>query len=107
MADAGSDTINLADTVGYANPAQVRRLFKLVRAEVGDKTGGEHLHNTRGQGLANVVAALDAGVTTLIPRKAASAAVPTRPAPPATLSPKTSSFCSNPWGSTPASTSRG
>jgi hydroxymethylglutaryl-CoA lyase len=64
MADAGSDTINLADTVGYANPAQVRRLFKLVRDEVGDKTGGAHLHNTRGQGLANVVAALDAGVTT-------------------------------------------
>ena len=64
MAEAGSDTINLADTVGYANPAQVRRLFKLLRAEVGDKTGGAHLHNTRGQGLANVVAALDAGVTT-------------------------------------------
>ena len=64
MAKAGSDVINLADTVGYANPAQVRRLFKLVRDEVGDKTGGAHLHNTRGQGLANVVAALDAGVTT-------------------------------------------
>ena len=64
MADAGSDTINLADTVGYANPAQVKRLFTRVRAEVGDKTGGAHLHNTRGQGLANVVAALDAGVTT-------------------------------------------
>jgi hydroxymethylglutaryl-CoA lyase len=64
MVDAGSDVINLADTVGYANPAQVRRLFKLVRDQVGDKTGGAHLHNTRGQGLANVVAALDAGVTT-------------------------------------------
>jgi len=64
MVDAGSDVINLADTVGYANPAQVRRLFKLVRDEVGEKTGGAHLHNTRGQGLANVVAALDAGVTT-------------------------------------------
>jgi len=64
MADAGSDVINLADTVGYANPVQVKRLFRLVRAEVGDKTGGAHLHNTRGQGLANVVAALDAGVTT-------------------------------------------
>jgi hydroxymethylglutaryl-CoA lyase len=64
MGEAGSDVINLADTVGYANPAQVRRLFKLVRAEVGGKTGGAHLHNTRGQGLANVVAALDAGVTT-------------------------------------------
>jgi hydroxymethylglutaryl-CoA lyase len=64
MVGAGSDVINLADTVGYANPAQVRRLFKLLRDEVGDKTGGAHLHNTRGQGLANVVAALDAGVTT-------------------------------------------
>jgi hydroxymethylglutaryl-CoA lyase len=64
MVEAGSDTINLADTVGYANPAQVKRLFTLLRAEVGDKTGGAHLHNTRGQGLANVVAALDAGVTT-------------------------------------------
>jgi hydroxymethylglutaryl-CoA lyase len=64
MADAGSDTINLADTVGYANPAQVKRLFTRLRAEVGGKTGGAHLHNTRGQGLANVVAALDAGVTT-------------------------------------------
>jgi hydroxymethylglutaryl-CoA lyase len=64
MADAGSDVINLADTVGYANPAQVKRLFTRVRAEVGEKTGGAHLHNTRGQGLANVVAALDVGVTT-------------------------------------------
>jgi hydroxymethylglutaryl-CoA lyase len=64
MADAGSDAINLADTVGYANPAQVKRLFHRVRAAVGDKTGGAHLHNTRGQGLANVVAALDVGVTT-------------------------------------------
>ena len=64
MVKAGSDVINLADTVGYANPAQVRRLFARVCAEVGDKTGGAHLHNTRGQGLANVVAALDAGVTT-------------------------------------------
>jgi hydroxymethylglutaryl-CoA lyase len=64
MVEAGSDTINLADTVGYANPAQVKRLFTHLRAEVGDKTGGAHLHNTRGQGLANVVAALDAGITT-------------------------------------------
>ena len=62
--EAGADDIGLADTVGYANPAQVKRLFTRLRAEVGDKTGGAHLHNTRGQGLANVVAALDAGVTT-------------------------------------------
>jgi hydroxymethylglutaryl-CoA lyase len=64
MANAGVDSVNLSDTVGYANPAQVRRLFTKVRAEIGDKTGGAHLHNTRGQGLANVVAALDVGVRT-------------------------------------------
>lgn len=64
MANAGVDSVNLSDTVGYANPAQVRRLFTKVRAEIGVKTGGAHLHNTRGQGLANVVAALDVGVRT-------------------------------------------
>jgi hydroxymethylglutaryl-CoA lyase len=64
MAECGVDTINLADTVGYANPAQIKRLFRRLRQEVGAKSGGAHLHNTRGQGLANVVAALDAGVTT-------------------------------------------
>jgi hydroxymethylglutaryl-CoA lyase len=64
MAECGVDTVNLADTVGYANPAQVKRLFTRLRQEIGGKSGGAHLHNTRGQGLANVVAALDAGVTT-------------------------------------------
>jgi hydroxymethylglutaryl-CoA lyase len=64
MAQCGVDTINLADTVGYANPAQIRRLFTRLRREVGPKSGAAHLHNTRGLGLANVVAALEAGVTT-------------------------------------------
>jgi hydroxymethylglutaryl-CoA lyase len=60
----GADTVGLSDTTGYANPTQVRRLFARLRAELGDRAGGAHLHNTRGQGLANVVAALDVGVTT-------------------------------------------
>ena len=60
----GADSVGLSDTVGYANPVQVKRMFKRLIAELGDKAGGAHLHNTRGQGLANVVAALDAGVTT-------------------------------------------
>lgn len=64
LARAGADIINLSDTTGMGNPAQVRRLFRRLRAAVGDKAGGAHLHNTRGQGLANVVAALDVGVTT-------------------------------------------
>ena len=64
LAANGADSIGLSDTVGYANPVQIRRMFKRLFAELGDRAGGAHLHNTRGQGLANVVAALDAGVTT-------------------------------------------
>lgn len=64
LAKLGVDTIGLSDTVGYANPAQVKRMFARLAGELGDRAGGAHLHNTRGQGLANVVAALDAGVTT-------------------------------------------
>ena len=63
-AEAGADEVGLSDTVGYANPAQVRRLFRRLRAELGDKAGAAHLHNTRGLGLANCLAAFDAGVTT-------------------------------------------
>jgi hydroxymethylglutaryl-CoA lyase len=64
IAAQGADTVGLSDTVGYANPVQVKRMFTRLMRELGDKAGGAHLHNTRGQGLANVVAALDAGVTT-------------------------------------------
>ncbi|MEQ3554609.1 hydroxymethylglutaryl-CoA lyase [Pseudonocardia nematodicida] len=63
-AEAGAGSVGLSDTTGYANPAQVRRLFTRLSAELGDRAGGAHLHNTRGLGLANVVAALDAGVRT-------------------------------------------
>ena len=61
---AGADEAGLSDTTGYANPAQVRRLFNRVRAEIGDRTGAAHLHNTRGLGLANCLAAFDVGVRT-------------------------------------------
>jgi hydroxymethylglutaryl-CoA lyase len=63
LAREGADSVGLSDGVGYANPAQIKRLFKRLRKELGDKAGGAHLHNTRGQGLANVVAALEVGVT--------------------------------------------
>lgn len=62
--EAGCDEIGLADTTGYANPEQIKRVFKKVRAAIGAKLGGAHLHNTRGLGLANVVAALEVGVRT-------------------------------------------
>ena len=61
---AGVDEVGLSDTTGMANPAQVRRLFTQVRAAIGDKTGSAHLHNTRGLGLANCLAAYDVGVHT-------------------------------------------
>jgi hydroxymethylglutaryl-CoA lyase len=61
---AGADESGLSDTVGYANPAQVRRLFRRLRAELGDKAGAAHMHNTRGLGLANCLAAYEEGVRT-------------------------------------------
>jgi hydroxymethylglutaryl-CoA lyase len=54
----------LSDTVGYANPAQVRRLFRRLRAEIGEHAGAAHMHNTRGLGLANCLAAYEEGVRT-------------------------------------------
>jgi hydroxymethylglutaryl-CoA lyase len=56
------DCVALADTVGYANPAQIRRLFKKVRSRIGEKLEAAHLHNTRGLGLANALAAYEEGV---------------------------------------------
>ncbi|MDH0738892.1 hydroxymethylglutaryl-CoA lyase [Achromobacter spanius] len=62
--EAGADESGLSDTVGHANPAQVRRLFRRLRAELGAKAGAAHMHNTRGLGLANCLAAWDEGVRT-------------------------------------------
>jgi hydroxymethylglutaryl-CoA lyase len=56
------DVVALADTVGYANPAQIRRIFKKVRSAIGDQLEAAHLHNTRGLGLANALAAYEEGV---------------------------------------------
>jgi hydroxymethylglutaryl-CoA lyase len=56
------DGVALADTVGYANPAQVRRLFRKVKNQIGEKLEGAHFHNTRGLGLANALAAYEEGV---------------------------------------------
>jgi hydroxymethylglutaryl-CoA lyase len=62
---AGADSVHPSDTVGYGNPAQVKRLTARLKRELGDRLGAVHLHNTRGQGLANAVAALEAGATGL------------------------------------------
>jgi hydroxymethylglutaryl-CoA lyase len=62
MKAAGADELIVADTVGYGNPAAVRRLFRTIRRDVGEIPIKAHFHDTRGLGLANVLAALDAGV---------------------------------------------
>ena len=56
------DAVALADTVGYANPAQVKRLFKKVKTAIGEKLEGAHFHDTRGLGIANALAAYEVGV---------------------------------------------
>ncbi len=62
LADVGVDVIDLADTVGYGHPAQIRSVVRAVRAEIGDRLKGLHLHDTTGLGLANAAAGLDEGI---------------------------------------------
>ena len=64
LAAIGVDEIGLSDTTGMANPAQVSRLFKRMFQEMGALTGAAHMHNTRGLGLANCLAAYESGVRT-------------------------------------------
>jgi len=62
LAEAGVDEIMIADTVGYGDPAQVREVFRAVQNETGEIPLAAHFHDTRGTGLANVLAALDCGI---------------------------------------------
>lgn len=59
----GVDRVGIADTVGYADPRQVGELFAKARAVAGDRLGCGHFHDTRGLGMANVMAALQTGET--------------------------------------------
>ena len=60
--DAGADRVGLADTVGYADPLQVARLFEKSFVVAGDRLACGHFHDTRGLGMANVFAAWQTGV---------------------------------------------
>ncbi len=63
LAAAGCEEVGFGDTTGMANPRQVGAFFAAARERLGDEVElTAHFHNTRGQGLANVLAALDAGV---------------------------------------------
>ncbi|MFA3920835.1 hydroxymethylglutaryl-CoA lyase [Ruegeria hyattellae] len=61
-AEAGANVIGLADTVGFAGPDQVHDVVRRVQQELGDVTLSIHLHDTRGMGIVNASAALDAGI---------------------------------------------
>jgi hydroxymethylglutaryl-CoA lyase len=60
--DVGVDQVGLADTVGYADPLMVSRLFEQCFSVAGARLACGHFHDTRGLGLANVYAAWQAGV---------------------------------------------
>ncbi len=62
--ELGVDEVSLGDTIGVANPLQVRTLLKMVRDSVGLERIAMHMHDTRGTALANVLAGLDEGVRT-------------------------------------------
>ncbi|HEY2140992.1 MAG TPA: hydroxymethylglutaryl-CoA lyase [Solirubrobacteraceae bacterium] len=62
LRDAGAEEIGFGDTTGMANPIQVREVFVDWKDALAEVELTAHFHNTRGQGLANVLAALDAGV---------------------------------------------
>ncbi len=62
LAEAGAVEIGFGDTTGMANPVQVRDFFAAARSRLPGVELTAHFHNTRGQGLANVLAALEAGI---------------------------------------------
>lgn len=63
LINVGANISGLADTTGMANPAQVRHLYQRIIAAVGiEKAGAAHMHNTRGLGIANCLAAYDVGI---------------------------------------------
>ena len=62
LAAAGCEEVGFGDTTGMANPRQVREFFAAARARLKGVELTAHFHNTRGQGLANVLAALDEGI---------------------------------------------
>ena len=62
LADAGADAIMLADTVGYAHPAQIRAVVRATREAIGPTLCGLHLHDTCGLGIANALAGVEEGI---------------------------------------------
>ena len=62
LLEMGAEELNIADTVGYANPNQVKEIFKSLNKISKNIPLAAHFHDTRGMGLANVISAIDEGV---------------------------------------------
>mgnify|MGYP001624501001 FL=1 len=77
--DAGMTTCCLCDTIGIADPRQVKELIGELKAAYPDLALMVHFHDTRGLGMVNTIAAMESGVTWAV-----WAAAPLRPVPPAT-----------------------
>ncbi len=77
---AGCNEVGLSDTTGYADPGSIRHLIRAVRAVIGaENVTGVHLHNTRGLGLANALAAFEEGIVTFDASQAGLGGCPTSP----------------------------
>lgn len=63
VSEQGIGILTLADTTGMANPKQVYDLLTAVRKDLPNQKLGLHFHNTRGMGLANILAGIEAGIT--------------------------------------------
>lgn len=102
LAEAGADAVGLADTVGYGHPAQIREVVRAVRASIGDRLKGLHLHDTCGLGLANALAGLEEGIRAFNSCLAGLGGCPYARGRRATSSPRIWSSCSRAWASRPA-----
>ncbi len=106
FAEAGAAGITLCDTTGMAYPNQVAALCEAFQGALPDTGLTIHLHNTRGMGLANALAAWQTGVTRFDAAAGGLGGCPYAPVPAATSAPKTWSICSTAWASRPSTWAR-
>jgi hydroxymethylglutaryl-CoA lyase len=104
FAELGVRGLTICDTTGMAHPAQVSRLTQAMQQRFGKLQLTLHFHNTRGMGLANVLAAVQQGISRFDGSLGGLGGCPYAPGPPATSAAKTPSTCCTPWATTPAST---
>ncbi len=106
LLDAGADRVSLADTVGYANPNAVSRLFEKALKVAGDRFCCGHFHDTPGWRWPTSTPRCNWACRASTPRWLASAAARMRRAPAATRPPRTWPSCWRPWATPLASTCR-